>query len=114
MPSNPRVKYNVRFLKDREIRETFQITLSNRYLQLQDLDTEDEWKEIRKALNNTCEEVLGFHLERWKPSRRGRHSGNVTEAEPDTRRLSPGNCIKRRTKRLGGSLRKIKEIISVP
>ena len=59
MPSNPRVKYNVRFLKDREIRETFQITLSNRYLQLQDLDTEDEWKEIRKALNNTCEEVLG-------------------------------------------------------
>ena len=63
MPSNPRVKYNVRFLKDREIRETFQITLSNRYLQLQDLDTEDEWKEIRKALNNTCEEVLG----KWKP-----------------------------------------------
>ena len=57
----------------------------------------------------------GFHLERWRPSRRERHSRrNVTEAEPDTRKLSLRNYTKRRTKRLGGSLRKVKEIISVP
>ena len=53
--------------------------------------------------------MSGFHRERWRASRRGRHSRrNVTEVEPDTRKLSPRNYIKRRTKRLGGSLRKIK------
>ena len=52
-PSNPRVKYNVGFLKDREIRETFQITLSNRYLPLQDLDRGDEWKKMRGIEQDT-------------------------------------------------------------
>ena len=39
---------------------------------------------------------------------------NVTGAEPEDIKLSPKNCIKRRTRKLEGLLRKIKEIISVP
>ena len=58
-PPNPRVKYNVRFLKDSEIRETLKIMLLNSYQALHDLDREEEWNEVKEALINTYEEVLG-------------------------------------------------------
>jgi heme oxygenase len=58
--TNPRVKYNVNFLKNKITKEQFNITLSNKFQILEELDTiEDQWSQIKYMINNTCEETLG-------------------------------------------------------
>ncbi len=60
-----RTRYNVEFLKEKERRETFRLTLSNTYDTLQDLLDEDNmevnphWECLKKTWTSTCEEVLG-------------------------------------------------------
>jgi hypothetical protein len=57
---NPRVKYNVNFLKDKATKDQFNITLSNKFQILEELDNiEDQWSQIKDMINNTCEETLG-------------------------------------------------------
>jgi hypothetical protein len=57
---NPRVKYNVNFLKDKATKDQFNITLSNKFQILEELDNiEDQWSQIQDMINNTCEEILG-------------------------------------------------------
>jgi hypothetical protein len=58
--TNPRVKYNVNFLKNKITKEQFNITLSNKFQILEELDNiEDQWSQIKYMINNTCEETLG-------------------------------------------------------
>ena len=59
-----RARYNVHFLGDVSIAERFRVTVSNRYLILQELQEDDEgldinsqWKDIKEAVNYACEEV---------------------------------------------------------
>ena len=57
---NPRVTYNVNFLKDKATKDQFNITLSNKFQILEELDNiEDQWSQIKDMINNTCEETLG-------------------------------------------------------
>jgi hypothetical protein len=57
---NPRVKYNVNFLKDKATKDQFNITLSNKFQILEELDNiEDQWSQIKDMINNTCEKTLG-------------------------------------------------------
>ena len=57
---NPRVKYNVNFLKDKTTKEQFNITLSNKFKILEELDNiEDQQNQIKDMINNTCEETFG-------------------------------------------------------
>ena len=57
---NPGVKYNVNFLKDKATKDQFNITLSNKFQILEELDNiEDQWSQIKDVINNTCEETLG-------------------------------------------------------
>jgi hypothetical protein len=45
---NPRVKYNVNFLKDKATKDQFNITLSNKFQILEELDNiEDQWSQIK-------------------------------------------------------------------
>ena len=57
---NPRVEYNVNFLKDKTTKDQFNITLSNKLQILEELDNiEDQWSQIKDIINNTCEETIG-------------------------------------------------------
>ena len=59
-----REKYNVSALRDQQAKESFSLTLRNRFLILQDMLTEDTnvhtlWEETRDAIKTTCTEELG-------------------------------------------------------
>jgi hypothetical protein len=57
---NPRVKYNVNFLKDKATKDQFNITLSNKFQILDEHgNIEDQWIQIKDMINNTCEETHG-------------------------------------------------------
>ena len=57
---NPRVKYNVNFLKDKATKDQFNITLSNKFQILDEHgNIEDQWSQIKDMINNTCEETHG-------------------------------------------------------
>ncbi|KAK2140552.1 hypothetical protein NP493_5722g00002 [Ridgeia piscesae] len=59
-----RMQYNVDFLKDRLITETFRLTVRNKYETLQDLldegnmDLDTQWQQIKEMWTSTCSEVL--------------------------------------------------------
>ena len=63
-----KARFNVNFLKDRTVKENYQIELSNGYQVLQELTEEDmemeieiesEWNQIKESLTTTCENTLG-------------------------------------------------------
>ncbi|VDO49349.1 unnamed protein product [Schistosoma margrebowiei] len=67
-------RFNTAFLRDTDKLNEFKIALSNRFQALQDLlkeeeiTMEDNWKDIKKALTSTCQEVLGLkkhHHKEW-------------------------------------------------
>ncbi|CAH1268867.1 Hypp4012 [Branchiostoma lanceolatum] len=72
--TNPRKRYNVGLLKDKDIQKSFKLSLSNKFEPLQELfkeeDTgiEDQWQQVKKGWLDTCEEVLGkkkTHEKEW-------------------------------------------------
>ena len=58
MLRNPRIKYNVHYLKDRETSQSFRVSLSSRCRPMQDLSIEYDWIVIREVINRTSVEVL--------------------------------------------------------
>ena len=59
---NPRVRYDVRKLKNQEEKQAFQIKLQNRFelLQTNENDTVEQiWGGIKQAIISTCDDVLG-------------------------------------------------------
>ncbi|XP_078610787.1 uncharacterized protein LOC144881517 [Branchiostoma floridae x Branchiostoma japonicum] len=63
--TNPRKRFNVRLLRDKDIQTSFKINLSNRFKPLQELfkeedtEIENQWQQVKKGWLDTCEEVLG-------------------------------------------------------
>jgi len=63
--TNPRKRFNVGLLKNKDIQTSFKISLSNRFQPLQELfkeedtDIENQWQQVKKGWLDTCEEVLG-------------------------------------------------------
>jgi len=62
-----RCKYNVNKFKNPEIQQNFKLELSNRFQALESLDdsnevsdVESDWVQVKKAVNDTCKEVLGY------------------------------------------------------
>lgn len=69
--ANKRKQYDVRLMRDTVIRDTFRITLSNKFQVLQEMleeeDTiEQRWKNTRDVIIETCEEVLGHRKHQHK------------------------------------------------
>ena len=60
-----RSKYDVGRLRSKEVQSRFQISLTNRFQQLQeqdehtDTDVETQWQHTKKVWKDTCEEILG-------------------------------------------------------
>ena len=60
-----RTRYEVDVLKDREVTETFRLTISNKYEALQNLleeenmDIDTQWQHIKETWTSTCKEILG-------------------------------------------------------
>ena len=60
-----RTQYNVDFLQDRVTKETFRLTVRNKYEALQDIldegnmDIDTQWQQIKEMWTSTCSEVLG-------------------------------------------------------
>ena len=59
-----RQKYNVSLLKDKKTREEFRVSLTNKYLMLQELPAEEvtienQWQRVKDTLTSTCQEVVG-------------------------------------------------------
>ena len=58
-------KWKVDVLKDREVTETFRLTIINKYVALQDLfeeenmDINTQWQHIKETWTSTCKEILG-------------------------------------------------------
>ena len=63
--TNPRKRFNVGLLKNKDIQTTFKLSLSNRFQPLQELfkeedtDIENQWQLVKKGWLDTCEDVLG-------------------------------------------------------
>ena len=69
--ASKRQRYDVRRMRDTEIRDTFRLTLSNKFQVLQELMEEEDtierqWKNTRDMLTVTCEEVLGHQKHQHK------------------------------------------------
>ncbi|XP_078574162.1 uncharacterized protein LOC144860669 [Branchiostoma floridae x Branchiostoma japonicum] len=62
--TNPRKRFNVGLLKDKDIQTSFKLNLSNRFQPLQELlkeedtDIENQWQQVKKGWLDTCEEVF--------------------------------------------------------
>ena len=60
-----RTRYNVDFLMDREVTETFRLKISNKYEALQylleeeNMDIDTQWQHIKETSTSTCKEILG-------------------------------------------------------
>ncbi|XP_075316757.1 uncharacterized protein LOC142376932 [Odontesthes bonariensis] len=72
--TNPRKRFNVGLLKDKDIQTAFKLSISNRFQPLQelfkeeDIDIENQWQQAKKGWLDTCEEVLGKtkqHHKEW-------------------------------------------------
>ena len=61
--TSQRLYYNTSLLKDKSKQEEFKITLSNKFQVLNELLDEEtidgKWKELKEAVQTTCQEVLG-------------------------------------------------------
>jgi len=69
---NPRIRFDVKKLRTKETRETFQITLRNRFEVLREEDNEGEsventWSTLKHAIVEACEENLGRPPPNRKP-----------------------------------------------
>ena len=67
---NPRKKFNVKRLKEVDVKQTFQISLQNRFQVLQTEETETvehQWNTFKDAVLETCEDVLGRPQTNRKP-----------------------------------------------
>ena len=67
---NPRIKFNVRKLKQQDTKQAFQISLYNRFqvLQTEEQETvEHRWTTFREAVVGACEDVLGKPKTNRKP-----------------------------------------------
>jgi hypothetical protein len=56
-------RYDVRQLKDKQIKEAFHLTLQNRFQDLGEMDeneTEQPWSKNKYIYRDTAEEILGF------------------------------------------------------
>ena len=69
-----RTRYNVGLLREKEVKSSFQLNLSNRFLPLQEQfeDSEEDierlWQETKTLWHDTCKEVLGkkkTHHKEW-------------------------------------------------
>ena len=82
---NPRVKYNINFLKDKTTRDQSNITLSNKFQILEKLyNIEDQWSQIKDMINNTCEETLSIENHSHKKS--GSHQKLLKKCRRENRR----------------------------
>jgi hypothetical protein len=82
---NPRVKYNINFLKDKTTRDQSNITLSNKFQILEKLyNIEDQWSQIKDMINNTCEETLSIENHSHKKS--GSHQKLLKKSRRENRR----------------------------
>ena len=59
-----RMRFNVESLREPAVRDTFKLTLSNKYQVLQETETDDlgveaEWEAIKTCWKNTCRETIG-------------------------------------------------------
>ena len=63
--TSSRTRYDVRLLRNKETQSRFQISLTNRYQQLQEQDVsteadiETQWQQAKKLWQDTCKEILG-------------------------------------------------------
>jgi hypothetical protein len=56
-------RYDARRLKDKQIKEAFQLKLQNRFQELGDMDEneiEQQWSKTKDIYTETAEEILGF------------------------------------------------------
>ena len=72
---NPRVRYNVNFLKDKATKDQFNITLSNKFQILEELDNiEDQWSQIthvkKLLVENHTHKKSGSHQKLLEKCRR--------------------------------------------
>ena len=75
--TSTRTKYNVHLLLDKAVADVYQITLSNRYRVLADMQEENNqdnnddielyWHDIKQIWKNSCEEVVGKSKRQHKP-----------------------------------------------
>ena len=68
----PHIKFNTQKLKDKETRDTFCITIKNKFEALNSLTEEtpleEQWNDIKKTFIESCQETLGkreFNMKPW-------------------------------------------------
>jgi hypothetical protein len=65
-------RFNLKKLKEVEVKEQYRVEISNRFAALEDSDTEVDinraWETIRESIKISAKESLGYHeLKKYKP-----------------------------------------------